>query len=226
MYSFDGIAYSLVRSERKTVSIYVEPDGSVLVRAPKDLALEKIENILRNKRLWIYRALVEFQELNHTKVQRKIASGEGFLFLGKSYRLKLDSDLTQALSLSQGYFLLDENRADQARTHFMNFYREQGKKYLPNRVEYFKKKLGVEPKKIVVRELKNRWASRSKTALNFHWKIMLAPISVIDYVIIHELAHLVKEDHSPAFWEVVESVMPNYADKKNWLRENGANLDV
>jgi predicted metal-dependent hydrolase len=71
--------------------------------------MEKIENILKTKQLWIYRALVEFQELNNTKVQRKIANGEGFLFLGKSYRLKMDSKLNQPLSISQGYFLLDEN---------------------------------------------------------------------------------------------------------------------
>lgn len=226
IHSFDGIEYSLVKSDRKTVSIYVEPNGSVLVRAPNEITTEKINSILQDKRLWIYRSLVEFQELNHSKVQRKIANGEGFLFLGKSYRLKLDTGLINPLSLMQGYFMLDENNAKQARNLFVDFYKEQGKNFLPKRVEYYKNKMGVEPEKIVVRELKNRWASRSKTALNFHWKIMMAPISIIDYVIVHELAHYIKEDHSPGYWEVVESVMPNYAEKKNWLRLNGAFLDV
>ena len=226
MHVFDGITYSLIKSDRKTISIYVEPDGSVIVRAPKDITIDKVNKVLGNKRLWIYKALAEFQELNRTRVTRKIANGEGFLFLGKSYRLKLDTNLTKPLSISQGYFLLDENYASQARDIFIKFYKEQGKKYLPDRVEYFKNKIGVEPKKIVVRELKNRWASISKTALNFHWRIMLAPISIIDYVIVHELAHFIKKNHSLEFWEIVESVMPNYIEKKNWLRLNGAYLDI
>ena len=74
--------------------------------------------------------------------------------------------------------------------------------------------------------LRNRWASRSKKGLNFHWKVMLAPISVIDYIIVHELSHLIKQDHGPAFLEIVESLMPNYHEKKGWLRINGANLDI
>ena len=224
--SFDGIEYSLVKSDRKTVSIYVEPNGSVLVRAPNEATLEKINEILEKRRLWIYKALVEFQELNHSKVTRKIANGEGFLFLGKSYRLKIDPDLENPLSLNEGYFMLDEKHAKHAKRLFTDFYKEQGKTFLPSRVEYYTEKMGVNPRKITVRELKNRWASISTTALNFHWKIMMAPISIIDYVIVHELAHYLKKDHGPAFWEIVESVLPNYLEKKNWLRLNGAFLDI
>ena len=224
--SHDGIEYSLVRSDRKTLSIYVEPNGSVLVRAPDSASIERINEILEKKRLWIYRSLVEFQELNHTKVTRKIANGEGFLFLGKSYRLKIDSNLERPFSLNQGYFLLDESRELDAKRLFIDFYKEQGKEFLPKRVEYYREKMGVNPNKIVIRELKNRWASISKTSLNFHWKIMMAPISIIDYVIVHELAHYIHPDHGSEFWELVESVMPNYIEKKNWLRMNGAFLDV
>jgi predicted metal-dependent hydrolase len=224
--SFKGIEYTLVQTDRKTLSIYVEPNGSVLVRAPKDSSVEKIDEILEKKRLWIFKSLVEFQELNHSRVKRTIANGEGFLFLGRSYRLKIEPDLIKPLSLSGGYFLLDEIYSNQARKHFINFYKKQGKDLIPKRVEYFASKLDVKPKNIVIRELRTRWASLSRTALNFHWKIMLAPISIIDYVIIHELAHLLKEDHSPAFWEIVESVMPIYKEKKNWLRQNGAFLDI
>ena len=223
---FDDITYSLIRSDRKTISIYVEPDGSIIVRAPEKISVDKVNGILDLKRFWIYKSLTEFQELNHTKVKRKVASGEGFLYLGKNYRLKIDKDREKPLSLAQGYFLLDENHILRAREHFINFYKEKGKKHIPTRVDYFKKKIGVEPKNIVLRELKNRWASRSKTALNFHWKVMLAPMSIVDYIIVHELAHYLKKNHSSEFWEIVESVMPNYIEKKNWLRLNGANLDI
>ena len=86
--------------------------------------------------------------------------------------------------------------------------------------------MGVIPKKISIRELKNRWASISNTSLNFHWKIMMAPLSIIDYITVHELAHYIEPNHGIKFWEVVESVMPNYYEKKNWLRMNGAFLDI
>ena len=113
-----------------------------------------------------------------------------------------------------------------AREHFINFYREKGKEHIPTRVAYFKEKLGVEPKTIRVMDLKNRWASQSKKGVNFHWKIMLAPMTIIDYIIVHELSHIHVQEHSPKFWEHVESVMPNYEEKKNWLKINGANLDI
>lgn len=226
IHTFDDITFSLIKSERKTISIYVEPDGSIIVRAPKNIALEKVNNILDLKRFWIYESLAEFQELSQTKVKRKVTNGEGFLYMGKSYRLKIDKNLQKPLSLTQGYFLIDEKQIHKVKEHFINFYKEKGNKHIPQRVEYFKKKIGVEPKNIVIRELKNRWASRSRTALNFHWKVMLAPMSIIDYIIVHELAHFIKKDHSNEFWEIVESVMPNYVEKKNWLRTNGANLDI
>jgi predicted metal-dependent hydrolase len=226
IHSHDGIEYSLVRSDRKTLSIYVEPNGSVLVRAPNSASIERINEILEKKRLWVYRSLVEFQELNHTKVTRKISNGEGFLFLGKSYRLKIDPNLIEPFSLNQGYFLLNESRALDAKRLFIDFYKDQGKKFIPKRVTYFREKIGVTPNKIVIRELKNRWASISKTALNFNWKIMMASISIIDYLVVHELAHYIHPDHGSEFWELVESVMPNYLEKKNWLRLNGAFLDV
>lgn len=220
------IAYSLTQTDRKTISIYVEPDGRITVRAPRRLDLYKINNIIDMKRPWIYRGIAELKELNRTKANRSFVNGEGYLYLGKSYRLKIEKNLNQPLSLKQGFFMLDESQTQKAKQHFINFYKEKGRKHIAERVDYFKKKIGVEPKPTRIMELKKRWASRSRTGLNFHWKIMLAPVSVIDYIVVHELAHLKREDHSLHFWEIVESVIPNYAEKKNWLRLNGANLDI
>ncbi len=224
--TYKDITYSLARSDRKTMSIYVEPDGSVSVRAPKDLEINKINKIIDLKSYWIYTSLSQVEQLNGSKVRRQIVDGEGFMYLGKSYRLKIDKCIKIPLALTQGYFILDENQINKAKTHFINFYKQEAKKLIPERVDYYKKKLGVNPNKIRVMELKNRWASRSTNSLNFHWKMMLAPISIIDYVIVHELAHFLKEDHSDEFWEIVESVMPDYKDKKEWLKLRGAGLDV
>lgn len=204
----------------------MEPNGNITVRAPRNLDLQKINSIVSLKSGWIYKAISELEELNRTKVHRSLVNGEGYLYLGKNYRLKIEKSPQLPLSLTQGYFVLDKSQISRAKEHFINFYKEKGKEHITERVEYFRKRIGVEPKTVRIMELRNRWASRSKTGLNFHWKVMLAPMTVIDYMIVHELAHLKREDHSPQFWEIVESIIPDYDEKKSWLRSNGANLDI
>jgi len=226
MCAHKDLDFKLAKSERKTLSIYVERDGSLTVRAPKDITEDKIGEILDKKRQWIRKSIAELEELNRTRVLRQFVNGEGFLYLGKSYRLRIEKNAEAPLSLSKGYFVLAQGHVISAKSRFVEYYKENGKRYIPARVELFRKKLGIDAQKIRVMELSNRWASRGKAGLNFHWKLMLAPQSIIDYVIVHELAHFIKADHSPRFWEYVESVMPNYRDKKNWLRANGAYLDI
>ena len=148
------------------------------------------------------------------------------MYLGKSYRLKQVTDSKKPLTLTKGYFVLNKNKAKDIKIAFIDLYKEKAKEYIPKKVKYYAKKLGVEPNSVKIMDLKNRWASKSKKGLNFHWKMMLAPITIIDYVMVHELAHFKHQNHSDAFWELVESVLPNYIDRKNWLRLNGAGLDV
>jgi len=220
------ITYTLMKSQRKTMSIYVEPNGKVVVRAPKYLTLNKIDNLIDNKIGWIYKSKVELMELNNSKIRRSLVNDERFLFMGRNYRLKMVKNPKSPFSLSHGFFRLDEKHVKKAKQYFVEFYKEKCNEYVPSRVEHFKKKLRVDPEKVRVMELRNRWASLGKKSLNFHWKVMLAPKNVIDYIVVHELAHIIRKDHSPAFWEIVESIIPNYEEKKNWLRINGANLDI
>jgi predicted metal-dependent hydrolase len=218
--------FTVARSNRKTLSIYVERNGSVLVRAPRNIPQKVLNAIIKIKGYWIYKSITELQELNRTKVTREIANGEGFLFMGKSYRLKIEEGLETPLTLAQGFFKLDADDVEDARQHFINFYKEKGKQHISERVHLIRGKFGVNPKSIRVMDLQNRWASRSDKSINFHWKVMLAPMTIIDYVIIHELAHYLAPGHGSKFWEQVESVMPDYQEKKIWLRNNGANLDI
>lgn len=107
------------------------------------------------------------------------------------------------------------------------FYIQKGETILAERVEYFAPKVGVKPGAISVRELGYHWASCGKNAaLNFHSKTMLAPMTVIDYIVVHELCHLHHRNHTDAFWSEVDKVLPNYRERKNWLRSNGAALDL
>ncbi len=204
----------------------MEPQGTITVRAPSCIDIDQINSILNMKRYWIYKSIAEVKELNKTKVDRSLVSGEGYLYMGKSYRLKIEKGLSSPFSLNQGFFNLDESQVAKAKDHFINFYKTQGRVYITKRVEYFAKRMGAEAATVRVMDLKKRWASRSKRGLNFHWKVMLAPATIIDYIVVHELAHIKQANHSVKFWEMVGSVLPNYAEKKEWLRLNGANLDV
>ena len=99
---------------------------------------------------------------------------------------------------------------------------EEALKVIPERVEYFAKVIGVTYGKITVRNQKTRWGScSSKGNLNFNWKLVLMPPEILDYVVVHELAHRKEMNHSPLFWKEVAAVLPDYRERRAWLREHG-----
>lgn len=232
MSAAKDISYELVRSPRRTADIVIEPDGRVIVRAPEDTTTERIEDIIESKRLWIYKNLAEWRDLNATRVIREFRNGEGFLYLGRSYRLLLVSDQEEPLLLKTGRFCLRRDLVDQgeipaAQAAFRNYFITRGIERISHRVAYFAAKVGVAAGKIGLRELGSRWASCSPTGnLAFHWKCMMAPPKIIDYIVVHELCHMHHLDHSDAFWNEVDKVMPDYRERKEWLRKNGAAMDL
>ncbi len=224
---YKDIEYNLKQSQRKTMSIYIENNGSVTVIAPEKLNQNDIEKIIEKKRYSIYKNLAEWRMLNESFVDRKYVNGEGFLYLGSSYRLQIETKLDLPLKLYQGYFFIHQKELSNAPFHFKNFYKEKGLSKIPERIKLYQKRIGVEPHNIKVMELKSHWASCSETGnINFHWKCMMAPLKVIDYIIIHELAHLIHKNHTDAFWNTVDKVLPDYQQRKEWLRKYGAMMDL
>lgn len=232
MNAGDPISYEVIRSPRRTADIVIEPDGRVLVRAPETTPDERIEDIIESKRLWIYRNLAEWRDLNATRVLREYRNGEGFLYLGRSYRLLLVGDQTEPLLLKSGRFRLRRDLVDQgeipaAKAAFREYFMARGLERITRRVAYFAPKVGVTPGSVDVRELGLRWASCSPNGnLAFHWKCMMAPPRIIDYIVVHELCHRHYLDHSVAFWNEVDKVMPDFGERKEWLKKNGAAMDV
>lgn len=227
-----GISYEVVRSRRSTADIVIERDGRLLVRAPHATPDERIEDIVEAKRCWIYKNLAEWRDLNATRVLREYRNGEGFLYLGRSYRLLLVADQDEPLQLRNGRFCLRGDLAEQgalraARAAFRNYYVARGKERITDRVDYYAPKVGAPVRKVDVRELGNRWASYSPAGnLAFHWKCIMAPPTIIDYIVVHELCHHHHLDHTDAYWNEVDKVLPNYRERKDWLRQYGAGLDV
>jgi len=219
-------------TERRTTDIVIERDGQVVVRPPAKLTHEQVDELVASKLFWIYRNLAEWRDLNATAVVREWVNGEAFLYLGRSYRLSLQANQECDLKLKEGRFclkrsLIDEHGVDAARKAFETFYITKAKQRINDRVAYFAPKAGVKPKSISVGNMAYRWASCSKDGkLNFNWKCMMAPPQIIDYVVIHELCHMHVRDHSEKFWNEVDKILPDFGERKNWLKIHGAALDL
>jgi predicted metal-dependent hydrolase len=225
-------SYEVIRSRRATADIVIERDGRLLVRAPFAVPAERIEDIVESKRYWIYKNLAEWRDLNATRVLREYRNGEGFLYLGRSYRLQLVGDQDEALLLKNGAFclrrdLVDGGAVEATRSAFRDYYVVRGLERIKQRVDYYAPKVGIAPRRLTVRDLGNRWASCSPRGnISFHWKCMMAPLTIIDYIVVHELCHFHHLDHTQAFWNEVDKVLPNYRERKEWLKKYGAGLDI
>ena len=226
------ISYEVVRSRRSTADIVVERNGKIVVRAPATLPDERIEDIVEAKRYWIYKTLAEWRDLNATRVLREYRNGEGFLYLGRSYRLLLVADQEEPVDLKDGRFCLRRDFVDRgdvaaAQAAFRHYYVLRGQERIAQRVKYYAPKVGTKPYGMDVRELGYRWASCSPNGkLAFNWKCMMAPPKIIDYIVVHELCHMHQDDHTDAFWNEVDKILPDYEERKEWLRKNGAGLDI
>ena len=224
---YKDIEYNLKKSVRKTTSIYIERDGSVSVLAPAPFEHDKIEQIIEKKRSWIYRNLAEWEDLNRTRVHREYVNGESFLYLGRRYQLELVKTQGVPLALKNGKFCLVKDFVPQAERYFQEFYKAKLKHRLDERIAQYASRMGVTPKSVKVMELKNRWGSCSANGvINIHWKCAMLSLSVLDYIVVHELAHIEELNHTPAFWRAVEKVLPHYEDQKKWLKFNGAGMSV
>jgi predicted metal-dependent hydrolase len=227
------IEYQLLPgADRQTTDIVIERSGVITVRPPLRITPEQADEIVFRKRMWIYRNLAEWRDLNAIRVTREWVSGESFLYLGSSYRLQLVQEQDESLKLKDGRFCLlraivEAGGSEAAHLSFEAFYSEKGLPRIKKRVAYFAGKAGVSAGSVQIKELGYRWASCLKNGdLHFHWKCLMAPLTIIDYIVVHELCHMHYRDHSDAFWNEVDKVLPDYRDRKEWLRVRGAELDL
>jgi predicted metal-dependent hydrolase len=226
------IAYQLLPgAQRHTTDIVIERNGLISVRPPLEMTPEQVDETVLSKRMWIYRNLADWQDLNATRVVREWVNGESFLYLGSSYRLQLVQEQDEPLKLKDGRFLLLRSVIESggklaAHQAFKAFYKEKGQARITKQVQQFASKVGVPPGRVVIKELGYRWASCLKSGdMHFHWKCLMAPPTIIDYIVVHELCHQHHRDHSAAFWNEVDKVLPDYRERKEWLRVRGAELD-
>ena len=232
----DSLEYSLRRSNRKSMGIAIERDGAIIVTAPHQAKFNEIEKFVSEKKIWIYQKLAKKKTLNREKPRREFVNGQGFLYLGKSYRLKLidngkmksaRSPNVTVLRLWHGYFELAESEKANARNHFISWYRKQIKEQLKARIPRYDKRIGVTVKDTRILDLGHRWASCGRNGvINFNWRSVMAPVWVLDYILVHEMVHHIERGHTDRFWRLVSRVIPDYEEHALWLNENGADLDL
>ena len=215
------------RSRRKTGSIYIERDGSVSVLVPESMDDAQVEALLKQYEYRIHKYQAKRQLLNEAAVIREAVNGQAFLYLGRNYYLQFSPEIDQVVFRGR-YLYAPPASNDDLREMFRVFYRNRGLDFIVPRVQRFAESMGVQVDTVAIIELKNRWASCSvkRPKVNFHWKVMMAPGSVVNYLIVHELAHLKHRRHDASFWNEVDRVLPDYQKQVAWLKQYGAGLSV
>lgn len=223
----DDLVFEVRRSKgRRTLQITVDRGGELILTAPPDAKVAVLRQFVKEKLFWVYTKLAEKGRLHKPVVPKSYVDGEGFLYLGRSYRLKLVDHQDVPLKLTGGRFNLLGTEMQNAREHFVRWYAERAKAWLTGRVLEFADGMGVSPTSIKVQDLGFRWGSCGKGGkLYFHWKTILLPARIAEYVTIHEMAHLHVPHHTPAFWLRVEHALPGYAQHKAWLAEHGMDVE-
>lgn len=211
---------------RKTLQITVERDGSLLLSAPPETPVERLHKFVEDKQYWVYTKLAEKDRLQKAIPSKEFVDGEGFLYLGRSYRLRLVEEQDVPLKLAGGRFLLRRDAVADARQHFIRWYSDHAKPWLESRVDDCRTRMEVNPAGLRVQDLGYRWGSCGKGAwLYFHWKTILLPARIAEYVVVHEMAHLHEPHHTPEFWLRVERAMPDFEQRKTTLAESGISVE-
>ncbi len=211
--------------QRKTLGLTVDREGELLISAPLGCDVATLESFVREKRFWLYTKLAEKDALREASTKKQFVTGEGFPYLGRSYRLLLVDDPRRPLKLERGRFRLDRSVSAVGRRTFIEWYTAHANRWLKPRVGDLASRVGVSPSGIAVRDLGFRWGSCTREGiLNFHWATILLPSPIVEYIVVHELAHLRHPTHTPEFWLAVERVMPDFATRRQRLSALGSQL--
>ena len=249
-YERESIEYVLIQSRRKTISITVEPDQKVLVKAPNQVSREEIQHVVQKKAPWIIKKRRRLANQSATDVLG-FTEGRQLWYQGKAYFLKIYKEENQKESKQEAAkkeaFAMEQEREKrhgrvallgeqmivyaesgqgaEIRKHLLQWYYQQAGQWIAKLVENYSSFFEESVNRISIKDQKSLWGScSSKRNLNFNWRLILAPEPVLDYVVIHELAHRKEMNHSKQFWDIVEAMMPDYRTQRQWLKEHGDQL--
>ena len=217
---------------RKTASIKIV-EGQVHVIVPKRLSDARVKDLILKRTSWIKQKL-RIQSETVLPKPKEYVSGESFTYLGRNHRLKLIPNGEEEVKLRGGYLelgvpktLFEAGRLSYVKTALIKWYQEHALERLTEKSKRYGRILGVNPKSITLKEYKSRWGSCSDSGkISYNWKIIIAPHRIVDYVVVHELCHMLEHNHSAAYWSHVKSIIPDFNQDRQWLKVNGVGLFV
>jgi predicted metal-dependent hydrolase len=230
------IVYQIQRSQRRrTLAITVNPDATVVVMAPKGERAVRIAAEMQRKAAWIVKQQ-DWIHRHHPKRPRQFVSGETFLYLGRQYHLRIAREAKANRSTilqSRGSFWIQLPSASTAddgvpatRRLLVRWYRQHAQEYLNVCATDLARKLGVMFASVRPLDMKTRWGSGGPNGhLRFNWRIIMAPRRLVEYVVAHELCHIVHNQHSPEFWRLLGRILPDYEQLRQQLAEFGPSYD-
>ncbi len=218
--------FKIVYSKRRTVSLEVTIKGDLIVRAPFSMAYDEILRIILKHERWIRNKLSYMKNLPYVP-EKRFVEGECFWYLGNTYKLNIVSKQKESLTFSNNRFYLRNDVINKARDVFINWYKKETLSIVREKTNFYAAKCHLSFKSLRVTSAKRRWGSCSGgNSINFSYRVIMAPIFVIGYVVVHELCHILEHNHSKNFWSLVENVMPDYEIAKKWLKYNGYMLHI
>jgi predicted metal-dependent hydrolase len=225
VYVGDLCVHVQVSERRRTIRLTVERDATVTAVIPPTVDEAKLAKIVNAKRRWLYARLAEHDALGESRPPREYVSGEGFPYLGRSYRLLVVQESPRPVRLSRGRLELHRDSLDHAARELVRWYQRAGEPWLRNRVMPWTARMDVEVAVLRVLPLGYRWGSCTPDGkVNIHWASMQLPPDLVDYVLVHELAHLHQRDHGSEFWRLVERALPDASARRDRLRRLGPDL--
>ena len=211
----------IIRSKRKTLSLTINENAELIIRAPKRLSIEKIQDFINEKENWINRKkrLIENQIKDVTSNHNKL------LYLGNLFPINVEQNASKELFFTGEEFIANSIEPDSLSLSIKKWYKNKFKEIALPRVAYFANKHNLMVNQVRIKNQKTMWGScSSRNNINLNYLLLMAPMGVIDYVIVHELVHTIHRNHSTDFWDSVESIMPEFQEHKRWLKKNGYKL--
>jgi len=225
-----GLRVEVLRSKRKTSVLYIVGD-ELQIRVPNRVRDRKIVEILETKERWIRNKVIQLQNQRITN-KREFISGESFSLFGRNLYLKVLEGGKVGTQLIDDYLIttvrtseIGDLRKSRIKTYLEKWYINEAYQKLEEKVMRYSKIIRVSPREIKVRNYKTRWGScDNKGRLTFNFHLIKAPHEIVDYVVIHELCHMIQPNHSKFFWNEVARFDPSFKNHKKWLKLNGADL--
>ncbi len=219
----ETISFELIYKKRTTIGIYIDLYGNVEVQAPKGTSEESVLQLLEGKWDLIQQRTKEMKDRTVGHMEKVYDHGESFLYLGNTYPILISQDT----DIKKDHVVLEENKLhvyvkqqedERIKQALKRFYYRQCKALVEKRVQFYQSNFRVKPRSIRISDSKSTWGTcDSMRQLTFNWKLAMAPLKVIDYVVVHEMCHMVHMNHDRSFWRLVGKIIPDYEQRENWL---------